>query len=149
MSVVPDTFKAQINQGVPGNVKARPDPLPTGKKIAANKKLPCDFSTSFDSAATKAPVNGRDGNTASAFGEVEKALGDSDWSTAIRILFYLKLNTFINEDAANLWAYAAFAFAHLGFSEHVGFALKKIREAGLEQTVLKSEAMAELKKASA
>lgn len=148
MSVVPDNFKAQINQGVPGNVKARPDPLPAGKKIAPNKKLPCDFDTSFDDAATKIAVNGRDSNTATAFEEVEKALGSGDWSTAIRILWYLKLNTFINEDSANVWAYVAFAFAHLGFAEHVGFALKKVKEAGLDQTVLKSETMTELKKIS-
>ncbi|SGZ57941.1 CIC11C00000004543 [Sungouiella intermedia] len=148
MSIVPDSFKAQINQGVPGNVKARPDPLPAGKKIAANKKLPCEFDTSFDSASTKVVVNGRDSNTASAFEEVETALAAGDYSTAIRILYYLKLNTFINEDSANVWAYAAFAFAQLGFAEHVGFALKKIKEAGLDQTVLKSETMTELKKVS-
>lgn len=148
MSIVPGTFKAQINQGVPGPVKARPDPLPAGKKIVANKKLPCEFDTSFDSAATKVAVGGRDSSTATAFGEVESALAESDWSTAIRILFYLKLNSFINEDSANVWAYAAFAFAHLGFAEHVGFSLKKVREAGLDQTVLKSETMTELKKVS-
>lgn len=148
MSIVPDNFKAQINQGVPGNVKARPDPLPAGKKIAPNKKLPCDFDTSFDSAATKVAVNGRDANTAAAFAEVETALASGDYSSAIRILWYLKLNTFINEDAANVWAYVAFAFAHLGFAEHVGFALKKIKEAGLDQTVLKSETLTELKKVS-
>lgn len=149
MSVVPDNFKAQINQGVPGNVKARPDPLPAGKKIAPNKKLPCEFGTSFEEGATKTPVNGRDSNTAAAFAEVEGALGEGDWSKAIRVLWYLKLSTFINEDSANVWAYVAFAFAHLGFSEHVGFALKKIKEAGLDQTVLKPEVMTELKKISA
>lgn len=148
MSVVPDNFKAQINQGVPGNVKARPDPLPAGKKIAPNKKQPCDFDTSFESGATKAPVNGRDSNTSSAFSEVEAALAEEDWSKAIRVLWYLKLSTFINEDSANVWAYVAFAFAHLGFLEHVGFALKKIKEAGLDQTVLKPEVMTELKKIS-
>lgn len=148
MSVVPDNFKAQINQGVPGNVKARPDPLPAGKKIAPNKKNPCEFDVSFEDGATKAQVAGRDGNTASAFGEVEAALSEGDWSKAIRILWYLKLSSFINEDSANVWAYVAFAFAHLGFSEHVGFGLKKIKEAGLDQTVLKPEVMTELKKIS-
>lgn len=148
MSVVPDSFKAQINQGVPGNVKARPDPLPAGKKIAANKKSPCEYDSSFSDAATKTPVGGRDSETASAFEEVETALDSGDYSTAIRVLYYLKAKTFINEDSANVWAYAAFAYAHLGFSEHVGFALKKIREAGLDQTVLKPEALSDLKKAS-
>lgn len=148
MSIVPDNFKAQINQGVPGNVKARPDPLPAGKKIAPNKKLPCEFDTSFESGATKAAVNGRDSNTASAFAEVEEALAAEDWSKAIRVLWYLKLSTFINEDSANVWAYVAFAFAHLGFLEHVGFGLKKVKEAGLDQTVLKPEVMTELKKIS-
>lgn len=148
MSVVPDSFKAQINQGVPGKVKARPDPLPAGKKITPNKNSPCDFDSSFDLAATKVAVGGRDANTATSFEEVETALAGEDWSKAIRILWYLKLNSFINEDAANVWAYAAFAFAHLGFGEHVGFALKKMREAGLEQTVLKTETMTELKKVS-
>lgn len=145
---VPDTFKAQINQGVPGNVKARPDPLPAGKKIAPNKKLPCEFDTPFEKAATKTPVAGRDSATAESFAEVEKSLADGDWSTAIRILWYLKLNTYINEDSANVWAYVAFAFAHLGFSEHVGFAFKKMQEAGLAQTVLTPETMTELKKIS-
>lgn len=145
---VPDSFKAQINQGVPGNVKARPDPLPAGKKIAPNKKLPCEFDTPFEKAATKAPVGGRDSATAESFAEVEKSLAEGDWSTAIRILWYLKLNTYINEDSANVWAYVAFAFAHLGFSEHVGFAFKKMQEAGLAQTVLTPETMTELKKIS-
>lgn len=145
---VPDSFKAQINQGVPGNVKARPDPLPAGKKIAPNKKNPCDFDIPFEKAATKAAVGGRDSDTAESFAEVEKNLSEGDWSSAIRTLWYLKLNTYINEDLANVWAYVAFAFAHLGFSEHVGFAFKKILEAGLAQTVLTAEAMTELKKAS-
>lgn len=147
-SVVPDSFKAQINQGVPGSVKARPDPLPAGKKIAANKKSPCDFDTDFDQATTNVTVAGRTPETAQGFEEVEAALKDGDYSKAIRTLWYLKLSTFFNEDAANVWAYIAFAFAHLGFSEHVGFSLKKMREAGLDQTVLKPEVIVELKKIS-
>ena len=148
MSCVPESFKAQINQGVPGPVKARPDPLPAGKKIIPNKKGPCTFDISFDDAATKATIHGRSPDTSAAFQEIEKSLADGDYSSAIRTLWYLKLSTFINEDSANVWAYVAFAFAHLGFAEHVGFALKKIREAGLEQTVLKPEIMVELKKIS-
>lgn len=148
MSSVPESFKAQINQGVPGSVKARPDPLPAGKKIAPNKKAPCSFDTSFDEAATKATVNGRSGEAATAFEEAESALASGDYSLAIRILWYLKLSTFYNEDLANVWAYIAFAFASLGFAEHVGFSLKKLKEAGLDQTVLKQETMVELKKIS-
>ncbi|CUM55910.1 uncharacterized protein AC631_05208 [Debaryomyces fabryi] len=148
MSTVPESFKAQINQGVPGPVKARPDPLPAGKKIAPNKKAPCSFDTSFDAAATKATVNGRQNEVATAFGEIEQALSKGEYSEAIRSLWYLKLSTFYNEDSANVWAYIAFAFAHLGFSEHVGFSLKKLKEAGLDQTVLKQDVMVELKKIS-
>lgn len=148
MSCVPDSFKAQINQGVPGSVKARPDPLPAGKKIAPNKKSPCSFDTSFEDATTKATINGRSSETATAFEEIESSLSSGDYSTAIRILWYLKLSTFYNEDAANVWAYVAFAFAHLGFAEHVGFALKKMKEPGLDQTVLKPEVITELKKIS-
>lgn len=148
MSTVPDSFKAQINQGVPGSVKARPDPLPAGKKIAPNKKAPCSFDTSFDAAATKTTVNGRQNEVATAFEEIEQALSNGEYSEAIRSLWYLKLSTFYNEDSANVWAYIAFAFAHLGFAEHVGFSLKKLKEAGLDQTVLKQEVMVELKKIS-
>lgn len=148
MSTVPESFKAQINQGVPGPVKARPDPLPAGKKIAPNKKAPCSFDTSFEDAATKVAVNGRQNEVATAFSEAEGALSKGDFSAAIRTLWYLKLSTFYNEDAANVWAYIAFAFAHLGFAEHVGFSLKKMKEAGLDQTVLKQEVMIELKKIS-
>lgn len=148
MSTVPESFKAQINQGVPGPVKARPDPLPAGKKIAPNKKAPCSFDTSFDSAATKATINGRQNEVATAFEEIEQALSKGEYSEAIRSLWYLKLSTFYNEDSANVWAYIAFAFAHLGFAEHVGFSLKKLKEAGLDQTVLKQDVMVELKKIS-
>ncbi|CUM65539.1 uncharacterized protein PRCAT00003185001 [Priceomyces carsonii] len=148
MSAVPDSFKAQINQGVPGSVKARPDPLPAGKKIAPNKKSPCSFDTSFSEATTGVTVAGRTGDAEKGFKEVEEALSKGDYSTAIRVLYYLKLSTFYNEDSANVWAYVAFAFAHLGFAEHVGFALKKMKEPGLDQTVLKPEAMTELKKIS-
>ncbi|CUM53848.1 unnamed protein product [Debaryomyces tyrocola] len=148
MSTVPDSFKAQINQGVPGPVKARPDPLPAGKKIAPNKKAPCSFDTSFEEATTKATINGRQNEVATAFEEIEQALSKGEFSEAIRALWYLKLSTFYNEDSANVWAYIAFAFAHLGFSEHVGFSLKKLKEAGLDQTVLKQDVMVELKKIS-
>lgn len=148
MTVVPDSFKAQINQGVPGNVKARPDPLPAGKKIVENKKSPCSFDTLFEDAATKTPVGGRTPETAAAFEEAEEALSSGDYSKAIRTLWYLKLSTFYNEDSANVWAYIGFSFAHLGYAEHVGFALKKIRETSLEQNVLKPEVMTELKKVS-
>lgn len=148
MSTVPDSFKAQINQGVPGPVKARPDPLPAGKKIAPNKKAPCSFDTSFEEATTKATINGRQNEVATAFEEIEQALSKKEFSEAIRALWYLKLSTFYNEDSANVWAYIAFAFAHLGFSEHVGFSLKKLKEAGLDQTVLKQDVMVELKKIS-
>lgn len=146
MSVVPDNFKAQINQGVPGNVKARPDPLPAGKKIAPNKKSPCEFDVSYDDAITKTPVGGRTGEAAQGFEHVEESLASGDYLSAIRTLWYLKLSTFYNEDAANVWAYVAFAFAHLGFLEHVGFALKKMRESSMDQTVLKPEVMVALKK---
>lgn len=148
MSTVPDSFKAQINQGVPGPVKARPDPLPAGKKIAPNKKAPCSFDTPFEEATTKATINGRQNEVATAFEEIEQALSKGEFSEAIRALWYLKLSTFYNEDSANVWAYIAFAFAHLGFSEHVGFSLKKLKEAGLDQTVLKQDVMVELKKIS-
>lgn len=146
MSVVPDNFKAQINQGVPGNVKARPDPLPAGKKITPNKKNPCELDVSYDEATTKTPVAGRTGEAAAGFEHVESSLQSGDYSSAIRTLWYLKLSTFYNEDAANLWAYLAFAFAKLGFSEHVGFSLKKMRESSMDQTVLKPEVMTALKK---
>lgn len=148
MSTVPESFKAQINQGVPGPVKARPDPLPAGKKIAPNKKAPCSFDTSFEEATTKATINGRQNEVATAFEEIEQALTKGEFSEAIRALWYLKLSTFYNEDSANVWAYIAFAFAHLGFGVHVGFSLKKMKEAGLDQTVLKQNVMVELKKIS-
>ncbi|KAJ9106453.1 hypothetical protein QFC19_003183 [Naganishia cerealis] len=146
MSVVPESFKAQINQGVPGNVKARPDPLPAGKKITPNKKNPCELDFSYDDAITKTPVAGRTGDAAAGFEQVESALSSGDYSTAIRTLWYLRLSTFYNEDSANLYAYLAFAFAKLGFLEHVGFALKKMRESSMDQTVLKPEVMTALKK---
>lgn len=147
--MVPSSFKAQINQGVPGPTKARPDPLGEGKKIVQNKKNPCDFSQAFADAKSGAAVQGRTQETAQAFAAVEAALDAADYSTAVRTCWYLKLLTFINEDLANVWAYAAFAFAHLGYAEHVGFALKKMREAGMDQTVLRPEVMVELKKVSA